>query len=151
MAPRRRRPRPRGRRGGNPNKVPYAVRAFVYRRMAELIGPRYLWEKPSSPGRGLDAAYEQFLADIVAEFPCFGSVKSLKLNIAFTGQPKRPSGVHWFDGRRQTALVNLVAGLEGGFLFDADLPGLMAFPYDGQGRGSRRWKRRQQLARRRAA
>src|SRR5690348_1457604 len=100
-----------------------AVRRVLYTRLVAQFGPYVDWKKTSSPGRGLDAMFDQF-CDAFARAMGARSGDAVKHQIRFA-LPETEKGSTW--GRHaQTAILNKAAALEAGFIEDRHLPDLLA-------------------------
>lgn len=99
------------------------VRRVLYRRLVELFGPYEKWEKSSSPGRGLDADFDQFCR-IIAQAVGASSGDAVKHQIRFA-MPETKKGSTW-ERQAQTAILNKAAALEAGFITDKHLPDIYA-------------------------
>ncbi len=99
------------------------VRRVLYKRLVQEFGISGTWEKTSSPGRGLDKAFEEF-CDMFAKVVGAKSGDAVKHQIRFA-MPETEKGSNW--GRHaQTAIMNKAAALEMGFIRDSQLPNLVA-------------------------
>jgi hypothetical protein len=100
-----------------------AVRRVLYARLVRQFGSCDSWEKTSSPGRGLDPAFDEF-CDAFARAVGAKSGRAVKHQIRFA-MPETHRGSTW--GRHaQPAILNKAAALEPGFIDDKHLPNLRA-------------------------
>ena len=99
------------------------VRRVLYKRLVQLFGPSDTWEKAGSPGRGLDADFDEF-CEVYARAVGSKYPYAFKLQIRFA-MPETEHGSTW-DRHAQTAILNKAAALEAGFIRDGQLPKLVA-------------------------
>jgi hypothetical protein len=99
------------------------VRRILYTRLVQLFGSSDEWEKTNSPGRGLDAAFNQF-CEIFAQAVGAKSGDAVKHQIRFA-LPETERG-STCDRHAQIAILNKAAALEAGFIKDKQLPNLLA-------------------------
>lgn len=92
-------------------------------RLVRLFGPSDVWEKSSSPGRGLDEAFDKF-CEASAHVVGAKSGDAVKHQIRFA-MPESERGSTW-ERHAQTAILNKAAALEVGFIQDKQLPNLVA-------------------------
>jgi hypothetical protein len=104
-----------------------AARDLLFETLVAKFGPHSTWEKATSPGKGQDAAFEDFcqqFADVVGA----SSGEAVKHQIAW-GTPTPVGGKehNWSDpGRAANAIRNLAAALDAEFIRSKDLPKLFA-------------------------
>jgi len=99
------------------------ARRLLYRRLIEQFGPFDEWNNSNSPGRGLDASFDEFckaFATVVGA----SSAEAVKHQIRFA-MPETEHGSLW-EQQTQTAIGNKAAALEEGFIGDKHLPHVYA-------------------------
>lgn len=99
------------------------VRRVLFARIVTQFGPYVEWKKKSSPGRGLDDAFNEF-CDVFARAVGAKSGEAVKHQVAFA-LPSTSSGSTWKQ-QAQTAILSKAAALEMGFIEDKHLPELLA-------------------------
>ena len=99
------------------------ARRLLYRRLVEEFGPLDDWEKSNTPGRDLDAAFNDFCSAF-AQVVGAASAEAVKHQIRFA-MPESAEGSLW-EQQVQTAIGNKAAALEEGFIGDKHLPHLYA-------------------------
>jgi hypothetical protein len=112
------------------------ARQLLFETLVARFEPLAKWEKRTSPGNGLDQAYDEFCT----AFAAVVGVKSgaaVKQQIHFAMPVRQGS---WnSNGHSSTAVLNLAAAYEAGFIVNADFPDLLA---GGRGSGTARKSRR---------
>lgn len=99
------------------------ARRLLYRRLVEEFGPLDTWKKSNSPGRGRDAAFDEFCRAFAIVVGA-SSADAVKIQVRFA-MPESNEGSLW-EQQAQTAIANKAAALEEGFISDKHLPHLYA-------------------------
>jgi hypothetical protein len=99
-----------------------AARDLLFQSLVKRFGPYSGWEKTSSPGRGLDAEFDEF-CEAFAKSVEAKSGDAVKHQIRF-GSPVTNAST-WKDGHVRTAILALASAFEAGFINNADLPVIM--------------------------
>jgi methyl coenzyme M reductase gamma subunit len=96
-----------------------AVRVLLYTMLVKHFGPSTTWEKTHSPGRDLDVKFKQFCE-------AFALVIGAKSGDAVLQQIlfalPAPKDRVWDAPRARTAMMNMTAALDAGFISNAQLP-----------------------------
>lgn len=100
------------------------ARKLLFEELVERFGPHSEWEKATAPGRGMDQEFEKF-CELMAELVGANSADAVKHQIAF-GSPVTGVAVWNGPGFVQSAILNLAASFEAGFIVNSELPDLIA-------------------------
>jgi hypothetical protein len=106
------------------------IRRVLYSQLVKRFGPLDDWTGSSSPGRGLDGAYDQFCEDFAHTMGA-ESGKAVKHQIRFA-MPESSKGSTWEEGHARSAILNKAAALEAGFIKNKHLPNLTAVGREGK-------------------
>jgi len=98
-------------------------RRVLYSNLVRKFGPCSSWEKATSPGKGRDQEYQRFLAEF-AKHVGAKSAEAVAHQIAFS-KPIRGIA-RWEQSQAITAVLNLAAAFNAGFITQADIPDLIA-------------------------
>jgi len=96
--------------------------AFLYQSLTDKFGPYSTWENVYSPGNGRNAEYEAFKKAFELLIPALTGGDPVGSQIDYVIQASTKRELNWDSGRVRTAMLNLSAAYEAGFV------GHKAFP-----------------------
>jgi hypothetical protein len=102
-----------------------AARQLLYEQLVSRFGPHGEWEARERPGRGHDESYEQF-CNSFAQLIGAESARAVKHQISFAIPIQRGGIRRWKQGHARSAILNLAAAFEAGFVGANAFPALVA-------------------------
>jgi hypothetical protein len=93
-----------------------AARELLYERLVDLFGAAEVWSTTYTPGRGLDAAFDQFCKDFAAAIGA-KTDRAVKLQIRYAIHS--PDALR--DSRAQQIILNKAVAFKAGFIANKHL------------------------------
>jgi hypothetical protein len=108
-------------------KWTYEARELLYSQLVARFGPHKDWETSARPGRGLNEEYDLFCENFAKTIRS-KSGNAVKHQISFALPIPEGGTRYWAQGHARSAILNLAAAFQAGFVEAFAFPSLIATP-----------------------